>query len=337
MVKELLVFISHLFSFQGYSDDVDKRYSLVNPMREGDRLRPPPLISPQGREEPSPRHGKSGESVLFRPFDSKSLTNGYDSSTSEKRDKDSVFHFMDSKKYSHDKQSLSHDRKTSERDPRETDPYKFGSMSSAFCSLDNHVSKVETSPSSVLRNNQYHPSSSKEPPHGVQHNSHHTPLNVPSYNTSNVSNMKSITSYQNNGSFNNSSISSHTSNIASHMSSSTSANRTRESQPCVSKLDLKEKRKSESQMSDRCCSDSDCEQFSEEESKGRKLLIASGPPLKLDKSPKKIELLNQLGLTTQQQKKGMVGIFYAPVIDRSVACCFTIFCLSVSPFPNDKF
>ena len=80
---------------------------------------------------------------------------------------------------------------------------------------------------------------------------------------------------------------------------------TQESQSCVSKLDLDERRKSESRAGDKpFCSDSECESDSEDERQGRALLISSGPPLKLDTSPKKIKLLTELGLTTFSHKKG---------------------------------
>ncbi len=79
--------------------------------------------------------------------------------------------------------------------------------------------------------------------------------------------------------------------------------------PVLSKLDLEEKKMREARMngmynSDDSASESDDETAKDERQKDKLLVIGSGPPCKLDKSPKKLKYLEQFGLTTKEQKKG---------------------------------
>ncbi len=81
--------------------------------------------------------------------------------------------------------------------------------------------------------------------------------------------------------------------------------------PVLSKLDLEEQRMREARINGSYHSDEestsesgDDPTVSDERKKQRLLLISSGPPCKLDRSPKKLKYLNQFGLTTKQQRKG---------------------------------
>ncbi len=88
--------------------------------------------------------------------------------------------------------------------------------------------------------------------------------------------------------------------------------------PVLSKLDLEEKKVREARMngmykSDESSSESDDEVAKEEKKMEKLLVISSGPPCKLDKSPKKLKYMQQFGLTTKEQRKGsklLFTIFY---------------------------
>ena len=241
------------------------------------------MISPKSGElKPNKSEGN-----LFRPFDSKFLSNGYGSQFQER---DKLIHHRgdeDEKKHSHDSERglnlghWSHDQKSNLLPCGDKSLYlsKFGSSASAFHSLDSHVSSVDMSKHSTDSTNvqsthsicsPLHHSSMKESlPLSTLHNSHQTPLNVPAYSA------KSFLS---------------SSNLL-------------ESQKCVSKLDLEERKLSESRSNGAYCSDSDCDMNSDDDD-SRNLLISSGPPLQLDTSRKKMKLLKELGLTTHRRKKG---------------------------------
>uniref|UniRef100_T1J0M0 Genetic suppressor element-like domain-containing protein n=1 Tax=Strigamia maritima TaxID=126957 RepID=T1J0M0_STRMM len=78
------------------------------------------------------------------------------------------------------------------------------------------------------------------------------------------------------------------------------------SQQLVSKLDLEEHRLRMSRVNGTCrmeSSESDDEENKAEKRRCQLLTIASGPPLKLDQSPKKLNFLGMFGLTTQQNKR----------------------------------
>lgn len=249
----------------------------MNPLREGQKPRPPPLVSPRRPEESHPR--KSHETGLFRPFDSSHIVNGYDSQP-DKREQDQISgtktetavikyneqNIMD-KKYNNNKDLDSQNRSTT----------------SAFHSLTNHIAKSENESSADLHSVAKETSSSY-----IRGSAYSAPLNVPAYNMSLL--QSSISTKRD-------------------LPGSLEGQRqfSQESQNCVSKLDMEERRKSESKGDKSVCSDSECELGSEDEDdQERKLLISSGPPLKLDTSPKKIKLFSELGLTTFSQKKGIM-------------------------------
>ena len=275
-------------SFQSSSRDdpktseLDKRYSLVTPMTSSDRNGPPPLISPKpGEVKPK------SEGSLFRPFDSKILTNGYDN---QHHERDKLIHHrpeLDTKKLELDRSynvgHVSYDPKSIFPPSGEKSLHssKFGSSSSAFHSLDSksvkNSSKVNTDSKNVQSTHSIcsplHHSSQKESlPFPTLHNSNQTPLNVPAYNAKNI------------------------------LSSSNVFPESQQS--CVSKLDLEERKMSESRSNGSYCSDSDCDIDSEDNEDVKNLLIASGPPLQLDTSRRKMSLLKELGLTTHRRKKG---------------------------------
>ncbi len=81
-------------------------------------------------------------------------------------------------------------------------------------------------------------------------------------------------------------------------------------QPMVSKLDLEAQRRL-SRLSTYSSDASDNDEMSDDDSEAeeyrhqRLLVIASGPPQKLDKSPRKIRFLKRYGLTTQARKEEM--------------------------------
>ncbi|KAL4234326.1 hypothetical protein ACF0H5_005977 [Mactra antiquata] len=273
-------------SSRSSTDDQEKRFSMVNPLRDMGKSRPPPLISPRSQTDNHQRSNsssKNNESGLFRPFDSQQI-NGYESHNSGRREREnSLSHKVDvdENRYPSDRQSLD---KKYEKDLRDSS-LKLSSSSSAFHSFANHISKMEAdaqilSHSSVSRDNTIHVNS-------VVSSSFSTPLNVPTFNSSIL--QSNLHRNDRNDPILNAS--------ATDMSKSS----LKESQICVSKLDLEERRKSESQ-GEMYCSDSECE-FSDPDEQNKKLLIASGPPLKLDTSPKKIKLLTELGLTTFSNKK----------------------------------
>ena len=87
------------------------------------------------------------------------------------------------------------------------------------------------------------------------------------------------------------------------------------SKPPVSKLDIEEQRLREARQSDDFNSDdSDMEEaiLSPEENKLQKLLlIADGPPIPMDKSPQKLQYMEQFGLTTQHTRKGMYFEYFS--------------------------
>ena len=79
--------------------------------------------------------------------------------------------------------------------------------------------------------------------------------------------------------------------------------------PVLSKLDLEEKKMKEARMnglynSYESASESEDELMEEEGKKQKLLVISTGPPCKLDKSPKKLKYMQQFGLTTKEQRKG---------------------------------
>lgn len=253
--------------------------SFVNPLREGGKSQPPPLVSPRSHSDGPLRSSKSNDSGLFRPFDSHQMMNGYDSHSRRDRGDNSAVSKVDSE----DKRSVQErhlmDRKY-DKDSSET-VLKTGSPASAFQAFANHISKME-SDAKILSH------SVSRDAFSIPHSVYSTPLNVPSYNTSLIqSNLQRCDPISG----------------TDYMKSSI-----KESQNCVSKLDLEEKRKTESRKNV-CCSDSECDYSNEEEDQGKQLLIASGPPLKLDTSPKKIKLLSELGLTTFSNKKGKLWKF----------------------------
>ncbi|CAH1780403.1 unnamed protein product [Owenia fusiformis] len=81
------------------------------------------------------------------------------------------------------------------------------------------------------------------------------------------------------------------------------------SQPGVSKLDLQEKEIREARLNgtyvsdDENCSDTDSIISEGEKKRQKLLLVASGPPMKLEKSPQKLKLFNSIGLATQAKKR----------------------------------
>lgn len=261
-------------------------------MSSTERNGPPPLISPKSELKPNKSEGS-----LFRPFDSKFLTNGYDSHYHEK---DKPVHHrgdLDDKKLESERGlnlgHLSHDQKSNRLQSGENSIHssKFGSSSSAFHSLDSHaahdLSKHNTGSKNVQSTHSIcsplHHSGLKESlPFTSLHNSNQTPLNVPAYNARN------------------------------HLSGSSLF---AESQSCVSKLDLEEKKLSESRSNGSYCSDSDCDMNSDDNEEVKNLLISSGPPLQLDTCRKKMTLLKELGLTTHRHKKG-------EFIETQVSCCY---------------
>lgn len=255
---------------------------MVNPLRESGKSRPPPLISPRSQTESHQRSSSSSkhnDSGLFRPFDSQQI-NGYDSHNSGRRERENSLAYkaeVDESKYLIDHRQNS-DRKH-EKDSRDSG-LKLSSSSSAFHSFANHISKMEAD-AQILSH-----SVSRDNLHSVSSSSFSAPLNVPSYNSSMLQS----------GHHRNDPV----------LNADISKSSLKESQMCISKLDLEERRKSESQ-GEVYCSDSECD-FSDGEDQDKKLLIASGPPLKLDTSPKKIKLLTELGLTTFSNKKGQYSI-----------------------------
>ena len=247
--------------------------SLVNPLREGGKPRPPPLVSPRAHGGTSSHSSKSNETSLFRPFDSNQMMNGYDNHSRRERENSAICKVdSEEKKHLHDRHM---DRKY-EKDSRET-ILKTGSSVSAFQTFANHISKMESDAQILSR------SANREAQYSIPHSAYSTPLNVPSYNTSLIQSGL------------------HKSDPVGGMDFTKSSGY--ESQNCISKLDLDEKRKNESR--DKAfCSDSECDFSNEEDNQGKQLLISSGPPLKLDTSPKKIKLFSELGLTTYSNKKG---------------------------------
>ena len=277
--------------------DSDKRYSLVTPMSSSDRSGPPPLISPKSGElKPNKSEGN-----LFRPFDSKFLSNGYDGQFHEHN---KLIHHRgdeDQKKHGDEPNRglnlghWSHDKKSGVPPGGDKSLYlsKFGSSASAFHSLDRRVPGVDMSNHATDSNNvqsshsicsPLHHSGLKESlPLSTLHNSHQTPLNVPAYSA------KTLLS---------------NSNLL-------------ESQKCVSKLDLEERKLSESRSNGSYCSDSDCDMRSDDnEDHASNILISSGPPLQLDTSRKKMKLLKELGLTTHRHRKGKSFIYCKTCLKR---------------------
>ena len=265
------------------TSEPDKRYSLVAPLSSSERSGPPPLISPKSGElKPNKSEGS-----LFRPFDSKYLSNGYDSQYHER---DKLIHHRaedEEKKYDSERGlnlgHWSHDQKSNTLPGGEKSLYlsKFGSSTSAFHSLDSRVSSANMSKHNTESGNVqsshsicsplHHLSQKESHPLTTLHNSQ-TPLNVPAYSA------KSLVS---------------------------SSSFLPESQTCVSKLDLEEKKLNESRSNGSYCSDSDCDMNSDDNEEVKNLLISSGPPLQLDTNRKKMKLLKELGLTTHRHKKGM--------------------------------
>ncbi|XP_053402473.1 genetic suppressor element 1-like isoform X2 [Mercenaria mercenaria] len=260
-------------SHRGSIEEHKKRMSLVNPLREGGKPRPPPLVSPRAHGDPQSRSSKSNDTGLFRPFDSNQMMNGYDNHNRRDRENSTVCKVeSEEKKHSHERHLLN---PKYEKDTRET-THKTGSSVSAFQTFANHISKMESDAQILSR------SVNRDASYSIPHSAYSTPLNVPSYNTSLIQSGL------------------HRSDQVVGTDYSKSSGH--ESQNCVSKLDLDEKRKNESRDKT-CCSDSECDLSNEEDSQEKQLLISSGPPLKLDTSPKKIKLLSELGLTTFSNKK----------------------------------
>ena len=265
----------------GKSSESDKRYSLVTPLSSSERNGPPPLISPK----PGDLKPKS-EGSLFRPFDSKFLTNGYDN---QHHEKEKLIHHrgdLDTKKLESERGfnvgHLPYDQKSIFPPSGEKSLHssKFGSSTSAFHSLDSKsvkdLSKHNTDSKNVQSTHSicsplHHSSQKESVPFTTLHNSNQTPLIVPAYNAKNFMSSKHLFP---------------------------------ESQSCVSKLDLEERKLSESRSNGSYCSDSDCDMDCEDNEDVKNLLISSGPPLQLDTSRKKMTLLKELGLTTHRHKKG---------------------------------
>lgn len=250
--------------------------SLVNPLREGVKSRPSPLVSPRSQTDSHSRSSKHRDSGLFRPFDSHQMINGYDNPLPSRMDRENRVCKSEGedKKCATDQQL--HDIKYEKESRNPT--LKSNSSSNAFHSLANHISKLETDAQilshSVTRDNS----------HSIVQSGYSAPLNVPSYNAS---------------------------ILQSHFHRSDPLLGT-QSQICVSKLDLEaEKRKKSESQTENYCSDSECDFSNEEDNQERQLLISSGPPLKLDTSPKKIKLLSELGLTTFSNKKGILTLDFA--------------------------
>lgn len=223
--------------------------------------------------------GKAGPPPLVSPRshgDSQSRSSRHDSGLFRPFDSQQVIN-------GHDNHSIRRESMTSDLDNRKTNSdrqtldrkcekagkdltRKSPPVSSAFHTFANHVSKMESEAQILLHSS---------PRDSVAHGSQSAPLNVPLYSSSHLqSNI-------------------HRDNKLTHAD---------ESRHFVSKLDLEQRRKSES-WSEMCCSDSECDYNNEDDEQGKKLLISSGPPLKLDTSPKKIKLLSELGLTTFSDKK----------------------------------
>lgn len=249
------------------SDGVDKYYSIMNPHRDSHKSRP------QSQQESSQSRKSQETSGLFRPFDSNQVVNGYDRQ-SDKREQESA---SGTKRDSHTKLTDHHllDKKFDSKDGE--------SRNLTDRSANSHL----------LLNNQ------KKSEHG---NSNITDLNLTSKGT-NLPSSSSLSSPLNVPTYSMAYLQS--TGRDKLVTSESMRLGPQESLSCVSKLDMEERRKSESRTDKPFCSDSECESGSEDNDQGRKLLISSGPPLKLDTSPKKIKLFSELGLTTFSHKKGI--------------------------------
>ncbi|XP_052233715.1 genetic suppressor element 1-like isoform X2 [Dreissena polymorpha] len=249
-------------SHRSSQDESEKRFSLLNTLHETQRSRQ------RSVDETSGRASKTQETGLFRPFDSQ-VVNGYDAHSDQRgREKE---------RYSSNSKSESTVRLSDQKYNQSLQQNSDLHSSSAFHSINSHMVKSETNSISQL-----HSTIGKEAATMGEGSSYPAPLNVPTYSSSLLQ----------------SHFHGNTPIMAASMLRSTES----ESQNCVSKLDLDERRKSESYGEKPYCSDSECESNGSE-GHDRKTLISSGPPLKLDTSPKKIKLFSELGLTTYSQKK----------------------------------
>jgi len=267
-------------------DDTDKRYSLVNPLSEGQRSR-------QRSEELMGRSSRPSEAGLFRPFDSQQGINGFEPAAS---DRDRKERYASTDNVVKSESPTKYESGALKRKYKESGDI-LSSPAGAFHTLNHRVESEGMSGGHSSKDN-------LSGAHGSQTNSvFSAPLNVPMYSTSLLASSMSCEPIMSTNVLRSSAQAAHS--LTAHSPSRFDA----QSGACVSKLDLEARRKSEP-GTQRSCSDSECDSYSEPDGEERRLLISSGPPLKLDTSPKKIKLFSELGLTTYSQKKGKTLVIF---------------------------
>ncbi|XP_061197661.1 uncharacterized protein LOC133205798 [Saccostrea echinata] len=208
------------------------------------------------------------DSNFFRPFDTKTLTNGYHSGTSD------VEKFSSSLKGLTDQRSKSDLHKHKHR---EDVPHSHHKTHNDLSSSTNHKLKQDKS---------RHGKSSVEDSRSGGHSVHTHSLLSSLHHQGDHSQKHKKSSNQ-----------LHSSHHHHHHSHESHQKTLR------SRLDLEEQRLKRKRALDPYYTDSDEEEDTEELEKGRLLLITSGPSLPVDENPEKMKFLEVLGLTSRRIRK----------------------------------
>ncbi|KAL3858991.1 hypothetical protein ACJMK2_009235 [Sinanodonta woodiana] len=259
--------------------DADRRYSLVNPIKESDKSHG--QVSPKLNDNQRNSIRKSPEcGGLFRPFDSKHVANCYNGILPNEPE---IYPGKgDNSKSSFRIGSSPMKQKDNTQDIEKDISQEIFSKKGSS-SLSNHIVKLE----STLKQ---------------------LPDNLNELNkdlTSSSSNHKELSPVEALHKLNSSKLT----DSSSICDFSTKNEPFYESQ-CVnheySKLDFEEQKIQEARANGIYCSDSECEEEviqEEERSRQRLLLITTGPPMQLDTSTKKMNFFKEIGLTSQQRRK----------------------------------
>ncbi|KAK3580302.1 hypothetical protein CHS0354_003535 [Potamilus streckersoni] len=256
--------------------DADRRYSLVNPIKESDRSHG--QVSPKLNEDQKNIIRKSPESGgLFRPFDSKHVANSYNGILPNEPE---IYPGKgDNSKSSFRIGSSPMKQKDNTQDIEKDISQDIFSKKES--SLSNHIVRLE---------------STLKPENLAEHNKD---LFISSSNNKELPPLETLNNLNSSKLTDSSSICNFSTNKES-LYESQCGNRE------YSKLDFEEQKIQEARANGIYCSDSECEEEvmrEEERSLQRLLLITTGPPMQLDTSAKKMKLFKAIGLTSHQRRK----------------------------------